>query len=95
MFARQFPIDKASLIQPLMRAKLPRHLVDRKFLSAYCLACAHSAGPNHVSTHDVKAHSIKDFCVVRNRGHRIATFFKSLRLNGPIELPPTWRQVDP
>ena len=78
MLARQFPIDKASLIQPLMRARLPRKLVDRKFLSANCLACAHSAGPNHVSTHDVEAHSIKNFCIVRNLGHRIATLFKSV-----------------
>jgi hypothetical protein len=94
MLARQFPIDKASLIQPLMRAKLPRKLVDRKFLSANCLACALSAGPNHVSTHDVKAHSIKNFCVVRNLGHRIATLLKALRLNlrpRAIELPATWQ----
>ena len=38
-YLRDSPIDKASLIQPLMRARLPRTLVDRKFLSADRLAC--------------------------------------------------------
>jgi hypothetical protein len=59
---------RAPLVQPLMRAKPPRTWVDRKLLSANCLACAHLAGPNHVSGDDVKAHGIKDFGVVRNLG---------------------------
>ena len=69
MLSRQFPIDKAPLVQPLMRTKLPRTLVDRKFLSANCLACAFSAGPNHVPTHGIKTHGIKHFRVVHNLGH--------------------------
>ena len=74
MPARQFPIDKAPLVQPLMRAIFPGTLVDRKFLPANGLACAHPAGPNHVSAHDIETHGIKDFRVVRNFGHRIAPF---------------------
>jgi hypothetical protein len=78
MLARQLPIDKASVIQPLMRAVLPGTWVDRKFLSANCLACAYAAGPNHVSALDVKAHRIKNFRVVRDLAHRIATLSKSV-----------------
>jgi hypothetical protein len=78
MLARQFPIDKASLIQPLMWTELPRTWVDRKFLSANCLARAHAAGPDHVSAHDVEAHGIKNFGVVGNLGHRIAPLSKSV-----------------
>jgi hypothetical protein len=71
MLARQFPIDKPPLVEPLMRAKPPRTWVDRKFLSANCVVCAHLAGPNHIPAHDIKSHGIKDFCVVRNLGHRV------------------------
>jgi hypothetical protein len=93
MLARQFPIDKAALVQPLMRAKLPRTWVDRKFLLANCVARAHSTGPNHVPARDVKSHGIKNFRVVRNLGHRIAVLSKIITNQSCA--PPrerTWRQ---
>jgi len=74
MPARQFPIDKTPLVQPLMRAVFPGPLVDRQFLPVNCLPSAHSAGPNHVSAHGIEPHGIEDFRVVRNLGHRIAPF---------------------
>ena len=87
MPARQFPIDKAPLVQPLMRAIFPGTLVDRKFLPANGLACAHPAGPNHVSAHDIETHGIKDFRVVQNFGHRVAPFSPRAQRLGPCAPP--------
>jgi len=77
MFARQFPIDKSALIEPLMRARPPGTRVDRKFVLTNCVVRAHSAGPNHVPAHDIKSHGIKDFCVVPDLGHRVAILSKT------------------
>ncbi len=95
MLARQFPIDKPPLVQPLMRAKPPRTWVDRKFLLANCVARAHLAGPNHVPAHDIKSHGIKDFCVVRNLRHCVAVLSKNIA--NQICAPPrdrAWPQPD-
>ena len=79
MLAREFPIDEAAIVEPLMRAIVPGTWVDRKFLPANRFTRAHPAGPNHVSAHDIKAHRIKYFSVVLDLGHRIAIPFKRAR----------------
>jgi hypothetical protein len=101
MLARQFSIDKAPLVQPLMRAIFPRTRVDRKFLSANCVARALSASPNHVSAHGIKAHGVENFRIVPNLGHRMAILSNSATTQSYApprdreSLAPSRQQVDP